>query len=149
MNHDDPSQRRRWGALAGLSAAAGAALAVGLIPVAPAFADPTDAAVSAVVPTSEETLVDNMVLADGGTNGPADATAINAAFGEFPGGVHGTDATLLETDLVNHPTLLADLVSFDSFFVDHGAQLGPIAMGDADIMVYVADVFLGQSLPLP
>jgi hypothetical protein len=49
MNHEDRSQRRRWGALTVLSAAAGAAVAAATIPAAPAFASPGDDAAAAAV----------------------------------------------------------------------------------------------------
>lgn len=48
MNHDDRSLRRRLGArTAAACVAVGAALAVTMIPAAPAFADPADDAVGA------------------------------------------------------------------------------------------------------
>ncbi len=111
MNHDDRSDRnvrprRRWGAYAaGLSAAVGAALAAAMIPAAPAFADPTDDALPALQVSEEKILNTDIValfdaLKDPSAAGP-DIQFTDYLLGLLPGGGGGTDATEVETLLVN------------------------------------------------
>lgn len=146
MNQDDPRQRRRWGAFAGLSAAAGAALAAAMIPAAPAFAEPADDAVgaSAVGGGSELQALDKLVIYDAGGNGATanfDEAAINAALSDFPGGLKGADAIGEETFLVDHPPDLSLLVSLDTSFFDAGADntaSGPLAVADVDFLAFFA-----------
>jgi hypothetical protein len=112
MSNDDRSDRdvhpcRRWGACAaGLSAAVGTALAAAMIPAAPAFADPTDDAVPAITAPYEETILnDEITTLFGGINDPdagaLDVQVTDSLLGLLPGGGHGTDATEVETLLVN------------------------------------------------
>jgi hypothetical protein len=155
MKQDDRSQNRRWGALAGLSAAAGAALAAAMIPAAPAFADPTDDAVAAAAITgggggtteTEDQILGSDVIADAGGSGSTanlDEAAINTALGLFPGGVNGTDATGVETFLVDHPNDLAGLVNIDTGLFDHGAPAGLVDLADAlAVGVPVHDILAG------
>jgi hypothetical protein len=67
MNQEDHKLRRRLGALAVLSAAAGAASAAALITAALAFADPVDDAVAALSTTGSSPL-DTALQADGASS---------------------------------------------------------------------------------
>jgi len=112
MNNHDRSdrdvrqRRRRRGAYAaGLSAAVGVALAAAMIPAAPAFADPTDD-VLVIGPGGEETILNEEIIGlFGGINDPSagalDVQVTDSLLGLLPGGGHGTDATEVETLLVN------------------------------------------------
>jgi hypothetical protein len=111
MNHDDRSDRdvrprRRWGAYAaGLSAAAGTALAAAMIPAAPAFADPTDDALPALQFSEEKILNGDITTLFGDLHDPSlaapDIQVTDSLLGLLPGGVNGTDGIEVETLLVN------------------------------------------------
>jgi hypothetical protein len=93
MNHEDRSQRRRWGALTVLSAAAGAAMAAATIPAAPAFASPADDAAAAAAavtdlakaPPTELTKMDTAITTYFDDLTPTQRLAEDALFG-IPGG---------------------------------------------------------------
>jgi hypothetical protein len=133
MNQDDRSHRRRLGALAGLSAAAGAALAAAMIPAAPAFADSTDDAVAAAAVTGggggttetpEQTIDGIATTAAGGNSAEAnfDVDAINTALSHSPGGATGESTE--ETFLVAHPSDVTDVAKVDDLIYNDPFHFG-------------------------
>jgi hypothetical protein len=146
MNQNNRSARRRWGVFAGLGAAAGAAVAAALIPAAPAFADPVDAAVVGGGAVGKQ--LDALIIADtgGGPNFNPDVDAIYAGVNIYSDG-NPEGELLTETFLVNHPGDVLALVDTDNLFSSLPGALGQDGLAGMDASLITTDVDLADLLP--